>query len=106
MSLFLCRNDEYLSGIINTLRHCLPKLTQFSIGCLEDLSYYLEDFIKCLNPDKITHLGLASVKDDPMKYQPSYFTPSLINTFSNLKVSFMFFWNILLSLYTLQLHSF
>lgn len=83
----LCRSDEYLSGIISTLTHCLPKLMQFSIGCLEDLSYYLEDFIKCLNPDKITHLGLASVKDDPIKYQPSYFTPSLIKTFSHLKVS-------------------
>lgn len=84
--MFYFRNDDQLWGIIELLKSSLPKLTQFSIGCLEDLSYYLEDILRCLDPQKVIHLGLASVKDDPIKYQPSYFSPVLINTFTHLKV--------------------
>lgn len=85
---FFFRSDEQLWGIKNLLKSCLPKLTTFSIGCLEDFTYYLEDIIQNLDHNKITHLGLASVKDDPVRYQPSYFNSTLINAFTHLKVSF------------------
>lgn len=73
--------------IMNLLKPCLTKLTKFSIGCIEDLSYFLEDILKNLDPNKVTHLGLASVKDDPVQYQPSYFNPDFISPFYKLKVS-------------------
>lgn len=84
MSFF--RHDDELWGILNLLKPCLSNLTEFSIGCLEDLSYYVEDIIKDLTPNKVTHLGLASVKDDPIKYQPSLFDPTIMRLFVNLKV--------------------
>lgn len=68
------------------LRPCLPKLSTFSIGCIEDLTYFLDDILKNLSPSKVTHLGLASVKDDPVKYEVAYFDLEMIAPFTKLKV--------------------
>ncbi|KAJ8962849.1 hypothetical protein NQ318_001249 [Aromia moschata] len=72
--------------IMTLLTPNLPKLSKFSIGCIEDLTYFLEDILKNLSPMKVTHLGLASVKDDPLKYEVSYFDLNLIVPFTKLKV--------------------
>ncbi|XP_018567418.1 F-box only protein 33 isoform X2 [Anoplophora glabripennis] len=73
-------------NIMKLLRPCLPKLSTFSIGCIEDLTYFLDDILKNLSPSKVTHLGLASVKDDPVKYEVAYFDPEMIAPFTKLKV--------------------
>lgn len=72
--------------IVKLLQPCLSKLTKFSIGCIDDLSCYVKDILASLSAEKVTHLGLASVKDDPSYYQVSYFNPDYILPFKNLKV--------------------
>ncbi|CAH0550463.1 unnamed protein product [Brassicogethes aeneus] len=79
-------NENDLLDVVNALLACLPKLSKFSIGCLEDLSYILSDILKKLDPAKVTHLCLASVKDDPIKYQQIYLDPKLLIPFEKLKV--------------------
>ncbi|KAJ8983369.1 hypothetical protein NQ317_010460 [Molorchus minor] len=81
---FVALDDPW--DIMTLLKPNLPKLSKFSIGCVEDLTYFLEDILKKLSPTKVTHLGLASVKDDPLKYEVSYFSPDLIVPFTKLKV--------------------
>ncbi|KAJ8916338.1 hypothetical protein NQ315_005033 [Exocentrus adspersus] len=79
-------NSDDPWNIMKLLRPCLPKLSTFSIGCIEDLTYFLDDILKGLSPSKVTHLGLASVKDDPVKYEVAYFDPKMIARFTKLKV--------------------
>nr|CAI5837419.1 unnamed protein product [Callosobruchus analis] len=79
-------NEDDPWGIIPLLLPCLPNLVKFSIGCIEDLCYFIEDILKHLDPTKVTHLGLASVKDDPINYQPCCFDPELLAPFNKLEV--------------------
>lgn len=74
-----------LDEMMWSLDECLPRLTKFSIGGLEELSYYLDDILRRLRP-KVTHLGLASVKDDPLIYTKQYLNPDLVVPFHNLRV--------------------
>lgn len=78
-------NGDY-EEILALLKSCSPKLHKFSIGCLEDLSLQLEDILENLNPALITHLGLASVKDIPIKQGGSYFDTNLLIPFTKLRV--------------------
>ncbi|CAH1163846.1 unnamed protein product [Phaedon cochleariae] len=79
--------DGGLEEIISILKTCLlTRLNKFSIGCIEDLCLYIKDILENLNPSYVTHLGLASVKDDPDKYQANYFDPKLIAPFTKLQV--------------------
>ncbi|CAH1957296.1 unnamed protein product [Acanthoscelides obtectus] len=79
-------NEDDPWGIMSLLLPCLPNLVKFSIGCIEDLSYFIEDILKHLDPNKVTHLGLASVKDDPVNYQYCCFDPELLAPFNKLEV--------------------
>ncbi|KAG5872561.1 hypothetical protein JTB14_033979 [Gonioctena quinquepunctata] len=83
---FGIRCDSDCGELMDLLRSCLPSLSKFSIGCIEDLSLCLEDILEHLDPSVVTHLGLASVKDDPLKYQANYFDPKLIVPFTKLEV--------------------
>ncbi|CAG9863243.1 unnamed protein product [Phyllotreta striolata] len=78
-------NGDY-EEILSLLKSCLPRLHKFSIGCLEDFSIQLEEILENLNPSTITHLGLASVKDIPVKQGGSYFDPNLISPFTKLRI--------------------
>ncbi|XP_050301646.1 F-box only protein 33 isoform X2 [Anthonomus grandis grandis] len=64
----------------------VPRLHQFSLGGLEDLSKYTDYIVKMLNPSKVTLLGLASIKDDLVSHEECYFSPELISAFTNLQV--------------------
>nr|XP_023024571.1 uncharacterized protein LOC111512658 [Leptinotarsa decemlineata] len=72
--------------VMNLLNPCLPKLSKFSIGCVEDLSFFLEGILTNLNPSLITDLGLATVKDDPTNYVRNNFDPRLLSPFPKLEV--------------------
>lgn len=77
-------------NVIATLKRCLPNLAKFSIGSIEDFAHYLDEYLTILSsqqPEKITVLGLASVKDNPNEYEDSYFECDLIKPFTNLKVT-------------------
>ncbi|KAH0813329.1 F-box only protein 33-like isoform X3 [Tenebrio molitor] len=82
-----CGKSSY--NVIATLKRCLPNLAKFSIGSIEDFAHYLDEYLTILSsqqPEKITVLGLASVKDNPNEYEDSYFECDLIKPFTNLKV--------------------
>ncbi|XP_060536509.1 F-box/LRR-repeat protein 3 isoform X2 [Cylas formicarius] len=72
--------------IVNLLTMVLPRLNKFSIGCVEEFAHNMEILLKNLTPSKVTLLGLASVKDDPVKYEPSYFNLELLAQFRNLQI--------------------
>lgn len=67
----------------------LLNLEKFSIGCVENFSHYLEEYLRKMaayRSDKVTLLGLASVKDNPNEYLDPNFDSILIKPFTNLKV--------------------
>lgn len=74
--------DEILDLIIAIL----PRLNEFSLGCVEDLAEYMDYILRHLNPIKVKLLGLASVKDDSLKYEQYYLNPDLMAAFKNLEV--------------------
>ncbi|XP_017776891.1 PREDICTED: uncharacterized protein LOC108562901 [Nicrophorus vespilloides] len=64
-------------------------MTRLSFGCLEQLQQKVIDILHHLanvKPDKITTLGLATVKDDPSNYLLNYYDPQLITPFQNLEI--------------------
>lgn len=69
---------------------CHKPLSELSLGLneelLQDISKYLEVLSK-LRPEKVTLLGLASVKDDPGNYIINSCDPACILPFTKLKVS-------------------
>lgn len=72
---------------------CTQPLEQFSIGGSEDLSQFVPDLLQVLikqSPEKVTLLGLASVKEDFLNYSICDLQPSLITSFTNLKVSIVY----------------
>ncbi|XP_044744406.1 F-box/LRR-repeat protein 21 isoform X1 [Coccinella septempunctata] len=80
-------NDNAI--IKNSIMKCLPKLNKFSIGCIEDLSNEVENFLKLLNrrhSERVTVLGLASVKDEPGKCKKVALRPSIFKPFSGLEI--------------------
>lgn len=82
---------------------CTQPLEQFSIGGSEDLSQFVPDLLQVLikqSPEKVTLLGLASVKEDFLNYSICDLQPSLITSFTNLKVSILY----TLSIFYLQPH--
>nr|XP_967995.2 PREDICTED: F-box/LRR-repeat protein 21 [Tribolium castaneum] len=83
------KSSSNMHNVIAKLKRCLPNLTKFSIGCIEDFALYLDEYLTILGsqqPEKVTLLGLASVKDNPNEYEDSYFECDLIKPFTNLKV--------------------
>lgn len=80
-----------ICNVIDMLKKCMPNLQKFSIGCVEVFAHYFEDYLNISCPRKVTHLGLASVKDNPNEYEAAYFEPELIASFVNLKVRFLLF---------------
>lgn len=80
------REESSIHEILDLIIAILPRLSQFSIGCVEDLAHYTDYILRSLNPSKVTLLALASVKDDPVKYEESYFDPELITPFIQLKI--------------------
>ncbi|XP_044263368.1 F-box only protein 33 isoform X2 [Tribolium madens] len=83
------KSSSNMHNVIAKLKRCLPSLTKFSIGCIEDFALYLDEYLTILasqQPEKVTLLGLASVKDNPNEYEDSYFECDLIKPFTNLKV--------------------
>ncbi|RZC41072.1 F-box only protein 33, partial [Asbolus verrucosus] len=89
MSRYYSRSSYNIVNVIATLKRCLPNLIKFSIGCIEDFAHYLDEYLLILSnkqAEKITVLGLASVKDNPNEYEDSYFECDLIKPFTNLKV--------------------
>ncbi|XP_057660639.1 F-box only protein 33 [Diorhabda carinulata] len=77
--------DEY-KEILKLLKNCLSKLRKFSIGCLENFSLQLQELLESLNPSLVTHLGLASVKDIPLKQEGGCFDSKLITRFTKLVI--------------------
>ncbi|XP_030764952.1 F-box only protein 33 isoform X2 [Sitophilus oryzae] len=79
-------NQRIIHEILDLIIPILPKLNKFSLGCVEDLAYYTDYILRSLNPVKVNILGLASIKDDPLKYEESYFDPQLILPFKALQI--------------------
>lgn len=68
---------------------CRIPLSRFSIGGSEDLCQHIPQFLQLLantNSDKVSLLGLASVKDDPGNYLICDADPALFKPFKNLQV--------------------
>lgn len=71
---------------------CRIPLQRFSIGGSEDLCQQIPQFLQLLGsvrPEKVTLLGLASVKEDPGNYLICDADPMLFAPFKSLKVSIM-----------------
>ncbi|KAJ3649944.1 hypothetical protein Zmor_021658 [Zophobas morio] len=89
ISRYHSKSSYNIQNVINILKRCLPNLSKFSIGCIEDFAHYLDEYLMILanqQSEKVTVLGLASVKDNPNEYEDSYFECDLIKPFTNLKV--------------------
>lgn len=76
------------SHIIKYIKSSLSNLNAFSIGCIEDLSQNIVDFLSILSlrGSAINLLGLATVKDDPGEYKHFPLPSSLIKPFRNLEI--------------------
>lgn len=87
MEFYFSSGSNEVLDIINLLKPSLSKLNKFSIGCVEDLSIALNEILKNLTPTKITHLGLATVRDDLNYYQSiCNFEPDFLISFKQLKI--------------------
>lgn len=70
---------------------CRRGLEKFSIGGMEKLACHSHEFLELLalsSTKKMTHLGLASVKDEPGLYKPLNIDKRMFRPFSKLEVSF------------------
>lgn len=85
LNVFFFSGESDLSEIPDLIMAILPRLSQFSLGGLEDLANYTDWILKNLTPSKVTLLGLASIKDDITVHEEIYFEPELISSFTNLQ---------------------
>lgn len=88
----MCRFKEGISPIVTYLFSICTShkpLLELSLGLneelLQDTTKYLEILAK-LRPEKLTLLGLASIKDDPGNYLINNCDPTLFLPFTKLKV--------------------
>lgn len=68
---------------------CHKPLSKLSLGLNEELLQETSQYLKLLaknKPEKVTSLGLASVKDDIGNYLINNCDPALFLPFTNLKV--------------------
>nr|XP_023028082.1 F-box only protein 39-like [Leptinotarsa decemlineata] len=65
---------------------CLPRLTEFSIGCLGILPLQVDWILEKLNPKSLKILRLASFSRNPPLFNDYYFNPILLRSFVKLEV--------------------
>ncbi|XP_076268573.1 F-box only protein 33 [Rhynchophorus ferrugineus] len=80
------KDQRLLDEILDLIIAILPRLDEFSLGCVEDLAEYKDYILRQLNPNRVKLLGLASIKNDSLKYEQCCLNPDLMASFKNLKV--------------------